>query len=81
MNENTSNNGGKCPVTHGGATSGSISNMAWWPRALNLDILHQHDCKTDPMGADFNYREALKKLEVAALKKDLHTLMTDSQDW
>lgn len=81
MNENASNNGGKCPVTHGGATSGSISNMEWWPKALNLDILHQHDCKTDPMGADFNYREALKKLEVAALKKDLHALMTDSQAW
>ncbi len=66
---------------HGGATSNSISNMEWWPKSLNLDILHQHDCKTDPMGVEFNYREELKKLDVAALKKDLHALMTDSQEW
>ena len=71
----------KCPVMHGGATESSMSNMEWWPKALNLDILHQHDSKTNPMGADFNYREELKKLDVAALKKDLHALMTDSQDW
>ncbi len=71
----------KCPVMHGGATESSMSNMEWWPKALNLDILHQHDTKTNPMGEDFNYREELKKLDVAALKKDLHTLMTDSQDW
>jgi catalase-peroxidase len=55
--------------------------MAWWPENLNLDILHQHDSKTNPLGADFNYREAVKKLDVAALKKDLTALMTDSQDW
>jgi catalase-peroxidase len=71
----------KCPVMHGGATESSMSNMEWWPKALNLDILHQHDSKTNPMGADFNYREELNKLDVAALKKDLHALMTDSQDW
>ncbi|MGM0655193.1 MAG: catalase/peroxidase HPI [Thermodesulfobacteriota bacterium] len=76
-----SNETSKCPVMHGGATSSSISNMEWWPKSLNLDILHQHDCKTDPMGAEFNYREELKKLDVAALKKDLHALMTDSQEW
>jgi catalase-peroxidase len=58
-----------------------MSNMEWWPRALNLDILHQHDTKTNPMGAGFNYREEVRKLDVAALKKDLHALMTDSQDW
>ena len=79
MNENESSHGGKCPVMHGGATSSSISNMEWWPKALNLDILHQHDCKTDPMGADFNYREELKKLDFEALKKDMHALMTESQ--
>ncbi|MGE0370372.1 MAG: catalase/peroxidase HPI [Gammaproteobacteria bacterium] len=73
--------GGKCPVMHGGATESSMSNMEWWPRALNLDILHQHDTKTDPMGAEFDYREELRKLDVAALKKDLHALMTDSQAW
>jgi catalase-peroxidase len=66
---------------HGGNTSAGKSNMAWWPNALNLDILHQHDSKTNPMGQDFNYREEVKKLDVAALKKDLHALMTDSQDW
>jgi len=72
---------GKCPVMHGGATSNDMSNMAWWPKALNFDILHQHDTKTNPMGEGFNYREEVKKLDVAALKKDLHALMTDSQDW
>jgi catalase-peroxidase len=71
----------KCPVMHGGATESSMSNMEWWPKALNLDILHQHDTKTNPMGASFNYREELKKLDVTALKKDLHALMTDSQSW
>lgn len=71
----------KCPVMHGGATESSMSNMEWWPKALNLDILHQHDSKTNPMGDGFNYREALKKLDIEALKKDMHALMTDSQDW
>ncbi len=71
----------KCPVMHGGHTSAGRSNMDWWPKALNLDILHQHDTKTSPMDADFNYREEVKKLDVAALKKDLTDLMTDSQDW
>jgi catalase-peroxidase len=67
---------------HGGATSADMANnMAWWPKALNLDILHQHDSKTNPLGSDFNYREELKKLDVAALKNDLKALMTDSQSW
>jgi len=66
---------------HGGATSVGTSNMEWWPNALNLDILHQHDTKTNPMGQDFDYREELKKLDVDALKQDLVALMTDSQDW
>lgn len=77
-NQNTS---GKCPVMHGGLTSASMSNMDWWPKALNLDILHQHDSKTNPLGAGFNYREEVKKLDIAALKNDLKALMTDSQDW
>ena len=81
MDNKNTNTGGKCPVMHGGATSTGMSNMEWWPRALNLDILHQHDNKTNPMGSGFNYREEVKKLDVAALKKDLHALMTDSQDW
>jgi catalase-peroxidase len=71
----------KCPVMHGGATETSMSNAAWWPKALNLDILHQHDSKTNPMGDNFNYREALKDLDVDAFKKDMHALMTDSQQW
>ncbi|WP_425667196.1 catalase/peroxidase HPI [Vibrio tubiashii] len=81
MEHKNSNNGGQCPVMHGGATSSNSSNVAWWPNALNLDILHQHDQKTNPLGADFNYREQLKKLDVDALKNDLKALMTDSQDW
>lgn len=71
----------KCPVMHGANTSSGKSVMDWWPNALNLDILHQHDTKTDPMGPSFNYREELKKLDVDALKKDLHAFMTDSQSW
>ena len=72
---------GKCPVMHGGVTSADMSKMDWWPKALNLDILHQHDTKTNPMGADFDYHEELKKLDVEALKNDLKALMTDSQEW
>ena len=72
---------GGCPVMHGGNTHMGSSVMEWWPNALNLDILHQHDSKTNPMGQDFDYHEELKKLDVDALKKDLHALMTDSQDW
>ncbi|HHG3228752.1 TPA: catalase/peroxidase HPI [Vibrio parahaemolyticus] len=72
---------GKCPVTHGGQTSTDKSVMDWWPNALNLDILHQHDSKTNPFGPDFNYKEELKKLDVDALKQDLKDLMTNSQDW
>lgn len=81
MNDKTTTTTGKCPVMHGGATKSSMSNMGWWPKALNLDILHQHDSKTNPMGANFNYRETLKDLDMAALKTDMHALMTDSQDW
>ncbi len=72
---------GKCPFAHGGHTSVGKSNMDWWPNALNLDILHQHDSKTDPMDPDFDYREAVKSLDFDAVKKDLHELMTTSQDW
>ncbi|MEK9760023.1 MAG: catalase/peroxidase HPI [Candidatus Puniceispirillum sp.] len=78
------NNGGKCPVMHGAVTKNSssgTSNRDWWPNQLNLGILHQHDAKSNPMGKDFNYREAFKQVDYAALKKDLHDLMTDSQEW
>ncbi|MDP4608329.1 MAG: catalase/peroxidase HPI, partial [Burkholderiaceae bacterium] len=74
-------NQGQCPVMHGANTTSGNTPMAWWPNALNLDILHQHDAKTNPMGPGFNYREEVKKLNVTALKKDLTALMTDSQDW
>ncbi len=81
MDKKDVSSAGKCPVMHGGATSTGMSNMDWWPKALNLDILHQHDSKTHPLGADFNYREEVRKLDVDALKKDLKALMTESQDW
>ncbi|MBA0204641.1 MULTISPECIES: catalase/peroxidase HPI [Pectobacterium] len=81
MDENKTKPAGKCPVMHGGNTATGSSNTDWWPNALNLDILHQHDTKTNPLGSDFSYRDALKTLDVDALKKDLHALMTDSQEW
>ncbi len=71
----------KCPVMHGANTVASVSNIDWWPKTLNLDILHQHDTKTNPMGSAFNYRHEVKKLDYKALKKDLVDLMTDSQEW
>ncbi len=72
---------GKCPVMHGGMTSTQSTVTEWWPNTLNLDILHQHDTKADPMGPDFDYREEVKTLDFGALKKDLEDLMTDSRDW
>ena len=81
MDGNGMTSAGKCPVMHGANTSVGTSNMDWWPKALNLDILHQHDRKTNPLGQDFDYRAEVQKLDFDALKKDLHALMTDSQDW
>ncbi|ARO15243.1 catalase/peroxidase HPI [Ketogulonicigenium robustum] len=72
---------GKCPVAHGAMTETGKTVMDWWPNALNLNILHQHDTKTNPFGADFNYRAAVKSLDIDALKADLRALMTDSQPW
>lgn len=72
---------GKCPVMHGANTDTNSSVMSWWPNALNLDILHQHDTKTNPMGSGFCYREEFEKLDLEAVKSDLRKLMTDSQDW
>ncbi|MEO4043557.1 catalase/peroxidase HPI [Hoeflea sp. CAU 1731] len=72
---------GKCPVLHGGVTAMGSNVMSWWPNALNLEILHQHDSKTNPMGKEFSYRDEVKKLDYDAVKKDLHALMTDSQEW
>ncbi|MFM5381217.1 catalase/peroxidase HPI [Aeromonas veronii] len=81
MSNNSDSSAGKCPVMHGGTTSVETSRMEWWPKSLNLDILHQHDTKTNPLGAGFNYRQALKGLDMAALKQDVTALMTDSQEW
>lgn len=72
---------GKCPVMHGANTQSNNSVTEWWPNSLNLDILHQHDTKTNPMDPGFNYREEFKKLDLEAVKNDLKKLMTDSQDW
>ena len=72
---------GMCPVAHGANTESGNTPMAWWPKALNLDILHQQDTKTNPMGPSFNYRDELKKLDVQTLKKDVKKLLTTSQDW
>ena len=69
----------KCPFNHG-APSGT-TNRDWWPKQLKLELLHQHSSKSDPMGGDFNYAEEFKSLDLAAVKKDLAALMTDSQDW
>ncbi len=80
MND-TATQQGKCPVTHGGNTFMSTSKMDWWPKALNLDILHQHDTKTNPLGSSFSYREELRKLDVEGLKNDVKAFMTNSQDW
>jgi len=71
----------KCPVAHGGHTNMEKANSDWWPKNLNLDILHQHDQKTKPFNGSFNYREEVKKLDYAALKADMVKLMTDSQAW
>jgi catalase-peroxidase len=81
MDDKNTITAGQCPVMHGGLTSTNRSKPDWWPNALNLDILHQHDNKTNPMGENFNYREEVKQLDVLALKKDLKALMTDSQSW
>ena len=76
---------GKCPVMHGAAATNSSENSTsvrdWWPNNLNLNILHQHDSKSNPMEDGFDYKEEFSKLDYDALKKDLNDLMTDSQDW
>ena len=76
-------NAGLCPVMHGGNTTNNTgtTNQDWWPNQLNLNILRQHDVKSNPMGSDFSYKDSFKQLDYDALKKDLHALMTDSQDW
>ena len=74
---------GKCPVMHGAATTGitGTTNSDWWPNQLNLNILRQHDRKSNPLGDDFDYRDEFLKLDYKSLKDDLNALMTDSQSW
>ncbi len=84
MDHNNANSAGKCPVMHGSRTKndgGGGGAKDWWPNQLNLGILHQHTPESDPLGADFDYAEAFRKLDLAAVKKDLTDLMTDSKDW
>ncbi|WP_027137420.1 catalase/peroxidase HPI [Gaetbulibacter saemankumensis] len=81
MQGNSNLSSGKCPFVHGANTETNQSVMNWWPNALNLDILSQHDTKVNPLGEEFNYQEALKSLDVESLKKDVTDLMTNSQDW
>ena len=91
MENNTGSTGGKCPFPHMHGTTpkptaaptnaGARSNRDWWPNQLNLKMLHQNSALSDPMGADFDYAKEFKSLDLSALKKDLHALMTDSQDW
>ena len=82
--EKLGNNGqsnGKCPFMHGASTTPDTSPLKWWPKRLNLDILHQHDEKSNPYNSDFNYREEVKSLDFKALEKDMHDLMTTPQSW
>ena len=81
VSENNDNSPGKCPVMHGGMTSTAASNTRWWPQVLNLDILHQQDGKTNPFNNGYDYRKEVQELDFDALKKDMHALMTDSQEW
>ncbi|MBX4891315.1 catalase/peroxidase HPI [Rhizobium bangladeshense] len=78
--DNPTDSTGKCPVAHGNTPRGR-ANRDWWPNQLNVQILHHNSGRADPMGKEFDYAEEFKKLDLAALKKDLHALMTDSQDW
>ncbi|MFN3754035.1 catalase/peroxidase HPI [Flavobacterium sp.] len=82
-NNHNANGAAKCPFSGAQVKQGTETpnNSFWWPNALNLDILHQHDTKTNPLGENFNYAEEFKKLDLEALKNDLKALMTDSQDW
>ena len=71
----------RCPVAHGATSNKEKGNVDWWPKNLNLDILHQHDQKTKPFNGSYNYREEVKKLDYKALEADMHQLMKESQDW
>jgi catalase-peroxidase len=80
MDDQKPDSAGKCPVPHGNSARGR-GNRDWWPNQLNVQMLHGHSVRSDPMGETFDYAEEFKKLDLDALKKDLHALMTDSQEW
>ncbi len=81
MDRKAANATGGCPVMHGGNTATDAPVTKWWPRTLNLDILHQHGARTSPMDPDYDHREAVKGLDFEAVKADVRALLTDSQDW
>lgn len=81
MDKKSQASAGKCPFAHGANTSLASSNTDWWPNSLNLDILSQHDKKTDPMDPDFDYAAAFAQLDLEAVKQDLRDLINSSQDW
>ncbi|WP_336930090.1 catalase/peroxidase HPI [Acinetobacter tandoii] len=81
MDNNSQASSGKCPFSHGANTSAASSNTDWWPNSLNLDILSQHDTKTNPLDPDFNYAEAFKSLDLDAVKQDIRDLINSSQEW
>jgi len=85
MDGHNTQDGGKCPVVGGGFDKNAVvlkmSNQVWWPNQLHLRVLHQNAAPSDPMGQAFDYAEAFKSLDLAALKQDLFALMTDSQEW
>ncbi|GAM64015.1 catalase [Vibrio ishigakensis] len=81
MSQDKAHSSGKCPVMHGSMTTRDRTEKDWWPKSLNLDILHQHDDKTNPMSGAFDYQEEVKTLDFAALKQDLIAVMTDNQEW
>ena len=81
MESNSDKPAGKCPVVHGAAAPRPRANRDWWPDQLNIQVLHQHSPWSDPMGAAFDYAKEFKSLDLNAVIKDLHALMTDSQDW
>jgi catalase-peroxidase len=72
---------GECPMKAANVAGGGTNNRDWWPNELRVNILRQHDPRQNPLGPDFNYAEEFKKLDYDALKKDINSLMTDSQDW
>ena len=81
MDANENRKGGGCPVMHGGNTGMDNHPTKWWPKALNLDILHQHDARSNPMDREYNHRKAVKSLDFQGVWNDVDELLTESQEW